>query len=57
MFLTVAYVLDRFSKMEDRLLKIEKDISEQTDYISLKLDIMMKCLKPRNENHNNSFGE
>lgn len=56
MFLTVAYVLDRFSKMEDRLLKIEKDISEQTDYISLKLD-MMKRLKSMDENHNNLSGE
>ena len=39
-FLTVAYALDRLSKMEDHMLKIEKDISEQTDYISLKLDMM-----------------
>ena len=55
-FLTVAYALDRLSKMEDHMLKIEKDISEQTDYISLKLD-MMKRLKSMDENHNNLSGE
>lgn len=55
-FLAVAYSLDRLSKMEDHLLKIEKDISEQTDYISLKLD-MMKRLKSMDENHNNLSGE
>ena len=55
-FLTVAYALGRLSKMEDHMLKIEKDISEQTDYISLKLD-MMKRLKSMDENHNNLSGE
>ena len=55
-FLTVAYALDRLSKMEDHMLKIEKDISEQTDYISLKLD-MMKRWKSMDENHNNLSGE
>lgn len=55
-FLTVAYALDRLSKMEDHMLKIEKDISEQTDYISLKLD-MMKRLRSMDENHNNLSGE
>ena len=55
-FLTVAYARDRLSKMEDHMLKIEKDISEQTDYISLKLD-MMKRLKSMDENHNNLSGE
>lgn len=55
-FLTVAYALDRLSKMEDHMLKIEKDISEQTDYISLKLD-MMKRLKPHDENHKDLSGE
>lgn len=56
-FLAIAYVLDRLSKMEDHLLKIEKDISEHTDYISLKLDIMVKDLKHHDENHNDLSGE